>query len=150
MKTTLLLILILFVVTISNAQDNKITKKKIHYGKFDQQDTTAGYAEAVLVDNTLYISGAIGRGTVAEQLQSLYSQLDRTLKAYGLTFQNVVKENLYTLDIEEVKKNNSVRKKFYNGDFPAATWVQISRLYTPSAQIEVELIAVLPKKASKP
>lgn len=144
MKTYFSILIMLFAVVGASAQDNTITKKKYHWGKHDAQDTTAGYAEAVLVGKTLYISGNIGRGTIPEQLQSLYSNLDRVLKAYGLTFQNVVKENLYTLDIEAVKKHNNVRKKFYNGDFPAATWVQISKLYTASAQIEVELIAVLP------
>jgi 2-iminobutanoate/2-iminopropanoate deaminase len=146
MKIILSVLIILVAGFTTSAQDNTIVKKKYHWGKHDAQDTTAGYAEAVLVDNTLYISGNIGRGTNPEQLQSLYSNLDRVLKAYGLTFQNVVKENLYTLDIEAVKKHNNVRKKFYKGDFPAATWVQISKLYTAEAQIEVELIAVLQKK----
>jgi enamine deaminase RidA (YjgF/YER057c/UK114 family) len=48
--------------------------------------------------------------------------------------------------MEAVKSNNEVRKVFYQGDYPAATWVQISRLYEgrKDAQIEVELIAHLP------
>jgi 2-iminobutanoate/2-iminopropanoate deaminase len=140
-----ILLAFMFIITSSaRAQNSNITKKKFHWNKFDSQDTTAGYAEAVLVGKTLYISGAIGRGNIPEQLQRIYSRLDEILKTYGATFQNVVKENLYTTDIEEVKKHNSIRKKFYNKDFPAATWVQISRLYTPSAQIEVELVAILP------
>ena len=57
----------------------------------------------------------------------------------------MVKENLYTTDIEAVKQNNHVRKAFYKGDFPAATWVQIPRLYMQQATIEVELVAHLPK-----
>lgn len=52
------------------------------------------------------------------------------------------------MDMEAVKSNNEVRKVFYKGDYPAATWVQISRLHDgrSDAQIEVELIAHLPKK----
>ncbi|WP_230978981.1 RidA family protein [Flavobacterium supellecticarium] len=65
--------------------------------------------------------------------------------SYGATFENVVKENLYTTDIEAMKKYNYIRKEFYKGDFPAATWVQIQRLYMPTAKLEVELIAHLPK-----
>jgi enamine deaminase RidA (YjgF/YER057c/UK114 family) len=57
----------------------------------------------------------------------------------------VVKENLYTTDIEAMKKYNDVRKAFYKGDFPAATWVQISRLYMADAKLEIELIAHLSK-----
>lgn len=56
-----------------------------------------------------------------------------------------MKENLYTTDIETMKKYNDARKVFYKGDFPAATWVQITRLFMADAKLEVELIAHLPK-----
>jgi 2-iminobutanoate/2-iminopropanoate deaminase len=47
--------------------------------------------------------------------------------------------------MEAMKKYNDARKAFYKGDFPAATWVQIARLYMHDARLEVELIAHLPK-----
>jgi enamine deaminase RidA (YjgF/YER057c/UK114 family) len=151
MKIILPLLFISFFTLHGFGQSNQIIKKKFHDGKFNQQDTTAGYAEAILVDNTLYISGWIGRGTIAEQLQEIYTSLGNILKAYGATYQNVVKETLFTTDIEAVKNNNAVRKAFYKGDFPAATWIQITRLFSarPDAQIEVELIAHLPKSITK-
>jgi 2-iminobutanoate/2-iminopropanoate deaminase len=125
------------------AQNNNIQKQKFHWGR--DQDTTAGYTQAIKVDNVLYISGTVSRGDAATALKNIYTNLDRTLKHYGASFQNVVKETLYTTDIEAVKQNNHARKPFYNGDYPAATWVQISRLYMPEVTIEVELIAHLPK-----
>ena len=148
MKTFLLLFCCLGVLFHSFAQTDQIVKKKFHGGKFNSQDTAAGYAAALLADNTLYISGAIGKGTIAEQLQGIYTNLGNILQAYGASYKNVVKETLFTTDIEAVKTNNGIRKAFYNGDFPAATWVQITRLFSarPDAQIEVELIAHLPKK----
>lgn len=151
MKLILLLLGISFFSPHSFAQTGEIVKKKFTEGKFNQQDMAAGYAEAVLVDNVLYISGSLGRGNIAEQLQGIYTDLGNILKAYGATYQNVVKETLFTTDIEGVKSNNSVRKAFYKGDFPAATWVQISRLFSarPDAQVEVELIAHLPKTNMK-
>ena len=145
MKKFVFLLCISLISLQSVGQVKQIVKKKYYGGKFNEQDTTAGYTEAVLVDNTLYISGWIGRGTIAEQLQEIYSNLGSILAAFGATYQNVVKETLFTTDIEAVKNNNSVRKAFYKGDFPAATWVQITRLYSAraDAQIEVELIAHL-------
>ena len=147
MKKLLMLAGILFLSFELFAQRNVITKKKFHDGQFNGQDSSAGYAEAVLVDHVLYISGAVSKGSIAEQLNGIYTDLGKILKAYGATFQNVVKETLYTTDIDAVKNNNSVRTAFYKGDFPASTWVQISRLFSarPDAQIEVELIAHLPK-----
>jgi 2-iminobutanoate/2-iminopropanoate deaminase len=148
MKRSLTVLGILFFVIQSFAQSGHITKKKFYGGKFNQQDSSIGYTEAVLVDNVLYISGWLDKGTIAEQLRGIYTNLGKILKAYGATYQNVVKETLFTMDMEAVKSNNEVRKVFYKGDYPAATWVQISRLYDgrSDAQIEVELIAHLPKK----
>ena len=146
MKVFYLLTFILCLSTVSaTAQDNNISKKKFHWR--GEQDTTAGYAQSVLVDNVLYISGTVGHGqTMGEQLKTLYAGIERTLKQYGATFQNVVKENLFTTDIEAVKSLNHIRKEYYKGDFPAATWSQITRLYMPSALVEVEVIAHLPRK----
>ena len=139
MKTYLLVLLSM----LSLSSIAQITKDKWHWDQPLKQDTTAGYAQLVKVDNVLYISGAVARDITPEGIARVYNALERSLKSYGATFQNVVKENLYTTDIEAMKKYNDARKKFYKGDFPAATWVQISRLYMPDAKLEVELIAHL-------
>lgn len=128
-----------------SAQENTIKKEKFHWGS-SPQDTTAGYAQAVKVDNVIYISGTVALNVTPDGIRQLYAGLEKTLQHFGATFQNVVKENLYTTDIEGMKKHNEVRKAFYKGDFPAATWVQISRLYMHEARLEVELVAHLPRK----
>ncbi|HYE54603.1 MAG TPA: RidA family protein [Chitinophagaceae bacterium] len=143
MKATAFACLLCMLSITSIAQTNNIQKQKYHFGR--EQDTTAGYAQAVKVDNVLYISGTVSRGDAATALKNIYTTLELTLLHYGATFQNVVKETLYTTDIEAVKQANHVRKSFYKGDFPAATWLQISRLYMREVAIEVELIAHLPK-----
>lgn len=145
MKTVFGFLLFCFCAFSTAAQTDTIAKKKWHWGG-KQADEQAGYAQAVLVDNILYISGTVGGGDMAAQLKGVYNGIEHTLKAYGATFQNVVKESLFTTDIEAVKKNNEVRKAFYKGDYPAATWVQITRLYMPEALVEVEVIAHLPNK----
>lgn len=130
------------------AQQNNIQKQKWHWQS--DQDTTAGYAQVVKVDNILYVSGTVAMDINDEEITRLYKSIERSLQQYGATFQNVVKENLYTTDIEEMKKHNAARKVFYKGDFPAATWVQISRLYMAGAKLEVEVIAHLPKPEEIP
>ena len=120
-----------------------IVKQKWHFGK--QQDTASGYTQVVKVDNVLYVSGTVASDLTPEGVRRLYANLEKSLQHFGAGFQHVVKENLYTLDIEAMKKLNDVRKSFYKGDFPAATWVQVSRLYMEETRLEVELIAHLPR-----
>lgn len=142
---TLLLIFQFAFFSTLCAQDKTITKEKWHWDNALKADTSAGYVQVVKVDNVLYISGAVARDVTPEGITRVYQALERSLKSFGATFQNVVKENLYTTDIEAMKKYNDARKAFYKGDFPAATWVQIARLFMHDARLEVELIAHLPK-----
>ncbi len=141
------LILLSFLLMFCNtfSQETKINKEKWHWNNAVKQDTVAGYTQVLKVDNILYISGAVATDISPEGITSVYKALKASLASYGATFENVVKENLYTTDIEAMKKYNYVRKGFYKGDFPAATWVQIQRLYMATAKLEVELIAHLPK-----
>jgi 2-iminobutanoate/2-iminopropanoate deaminase len=147
MRKLFLLLFISQVVFLSTlcSQENTIQKEKFNWGS-GTQDTTAGYAQAIKVDNVIYISGTVARDVTPEGIKRVYESLEKTLNSYGATFQNVVKENLYTTDIEAMKRYNAARKTFYKNDFPAATWIQVPRLFMADARLEVELIAHLPKK----
>lgn len=144
MKIILLLVGCMLTVSLISAQTNTIEKKKFHFGR--DQDTTAGYAQVVKVDNVLYVSGTVSTDITPAGIQRIYQTIERSLNHFGASLQNVVKENLYTTDIEAMKTHNEARKKMYKGDYPAATWVQISRLYMPDAKLEIEVIAHLPKE----
>lgn len=136
---------LLFCSATGFAQKESLKKDKWHWGDPLNQDTTAGYAQVVKVDNVLYISGAVALEVTPAEITRVYRALEKSLNSFGATFQNVVKENLYTTDMEAMQRYNSARKAFYKSDFPAATWMQVSRLYMPDAKLEVELIAHLPK-----
>ncbi len=145
-KAAALVYVLLFLLTAVSVQaQNNIKKEKFNWGR-GEQDTSAGYAQAVKIDNVIYISGTVAREVNPEGIKRVYEALERTLRHYGATFQNVVKENLYTTDIEAMKQYNYVRKAFYKNDFPAATWVQIPRLFMADARLEIELVAHLPKQ----
>jgi 2-iminobutanoate/2-iminopropanoate deaminase len=145
MRKIFCFLLVFQVIFLHTLQAQEIKKDKWHWDNALKQDTSAGYVQVVKVDNVLYISGAVARDVTPEGITRLYSSLEQSLKSFGATFQNVVKENLYTTDMEAMKRHNAARKAFYKGDYPAATWVQISRLFMHDARLEVELIAHLPK-----
>jgi enamine deaminase RidA (YjgF/YER057c/UK114 family) len=79
------------------------------------------------------------------QLRQAYENIGRSLAKYGATFQNVVKENIFTTDLDEMIRQKDVRRDFYKGDWPAASWVEVKRLYVPALLVQVEVIAELPK-----
>ena len=108
-------------------------------------ETDIGYCQAVRIGNTLHISGSVGRGDMAAAMHGAYDELKKTLAENGLDFHHVVKENVYATDLDAFIRNKDIRKDYYGSEFPAATWVQVQRLYLPSFVVEVELVAQFPK-----
>lgn len=139
-------IILLMIITFKvDAQSQKTIIKKEKFNIEKAGEDEIGYTQAVKVGNTIYISGAVGWGKTEDALKLVYDELEKSLKNYHATFQNVVKENLYALALDSVIKYKDVRKLYYKNDFPAATWVQVSRLYNEELVVEVELVAVLPE-----
>lgn len=103
-----------------------------------------GYTQAIRVGDVLYLSGTVGRGaTLEEQMASAYRNIARTLEHYGATLADVVRETIYTTDMEALQRAIPARKVIYGNRFPAATWVQVERLFSPPILLEIEITAVI-------
>jgi 2-iminobutanoate/2-iminopropanoate deaminase len=113
-----------------------------------------GYSQAVLIDKTLYISGSVaadqnGRlvapGDMAGQMRAAYSNIRRTLAAHGAGFEEVVKETIYTTDMDALLKASDLRFEYYNKErLPTTSWVQVQRLVDSGFLVQIEVIAELP------
>jgi len=103
-----------------------------------------GYCQALRSGNRLYISGIPGQGEMPAAARSAYDRLKLVLEANGLGFTDVVKENVYATDLDAFIKVKDLRKDYYGETVPAATWVQVQRLYAPALVVEIELVAEYP------
>jgi 2-iminobutanoate/2-iminopropanoate deaminase len=135
------LIVVVGFISISTASD--IPKKPFHLN--EKVEKEIGYAQAVRIGDTLYISGSVGAGEMPGAMRESYDELKKTLAAHGLDFRNVVKENVFATDLDAFKAKKEIRKEYYGTECPAGTWVQVQRLYLPKFVVEVELVAVFPK-----
>lgn len=101
-----------------------------------------GYTGVVEVNDKLYVSGITCSGkNMEEAVTACYNNIQGLLKKFNLGTDNIIKETLFTIDIDALKKAIPARKTFFkSGNYPAATWVQVSRLYDPAHLLEVELI----------
>jgi len=108
-------------------------------------ERSIGFCQAVRVGDVLYVSGVTGAAPMDAAVPRVYEQLGRILEANGLTFADVVKETVYATDLDAFIKLRDARKPFYGSWLPAATWVQVQRLYLPSLVVEVELVAHYPR-----
>jgi 2-iminobutanoate/2-iminopropanoate deaminase len=113
-----------------------------------------GYSQAVLIDKTLYISGSVavdqnGRlvapGDMAGQMRAAYTNIRRTLAAHGAGFNEVVKETIYTTNMDALLKATDLRFEYYDKErLPTISWVQVQRLVDPGFMVEIEVVAELP------
>jgi 2-iminobutanoate/2-iminopropanoate deaminase len=118
-----------------------------------------GYAHAIQIDNTLYISGQIpldqemkvvGKNDIATQTEWVYENLKKVVEDAGGTMTHIVMMNIYCTDIEAFdKETRHLRKKYFGDYYPAVTAVEVKRLYRPDFMIEIEAVAVLDSE-SKP
>jgi 2-iminobutanoate/2-iminopropanoate deaminase len=129
----------------------KRVKQAYHLAGFEQN---FGYAQAVLVDKTLYVSASvavdgegrlIGPGDMAAQIRAAYANIERTLSAHGTGFEAVANETIYTTDLDALLKQSAVRLEFYDkNQLPATSWVQVTRLTDPQFLVAISVIAELP------
>lgn len=118
---------------------------KIQHHQLGTWEDDIGYRGVVQVDNQLYISGIACAGdTMDRAVKVCYENIQSILKKFSVTSDQIIKETIYTTDIEALIKAIPTRKSFFHkGLYPAATWVQVSRLYDPEHLLEVELIVQL-------
>jgi len=109
-----------------------------------------GYSHAVKIGDDLIISGAvsmdnggnlIGAGDMDLQMKNCYSDLEKILKHFGYTFDDVVNENVYTTDMAEFIRVSTYRNSIYKKQFPAGTWLEVKGLALPNQMIEIDMEA---------
>jgi enamine deaminase RidA (YjgF/YER057c/UK114 family) len=103
-----------------------------------------GYCQVLRSGRTLHVSGVVGAGPMEVALPQVYARLQRQLKAQGASLKDVVKETIFTTDMAALIQAQPLRLKAYEGWLPAASWVQVQRLYRPEFVVEVELTVALP------
>ena len=109
-----------------------------------------GYSHAVKIGNDLKISGAVSMddagvivapGNMEQQMKNCYSDLEKILKHYGYTYDDVVAENIYTTNMEDFIKASGLRNSIYKKRFPTGTWLEVKGLAVKGQLIEIDMEA---------
>ncbi len=109
-----------------------------------------GYTHAVKIGDDIKISGAVSMddegnptatGDLEQQMKNAYSDLDKVLKHYGVTFDDVIVENVFTTDMAKFLEVSGYRKSIYTKQFPTGSWLEVKGLAPPEFMIEIELEA---------
>ncbi|HSV87813.1 MAG TPA: RidA family protein [Bacteroidales bacterium] len=108
------------------------------------------YNQAILLNDTLYVSGQIPlnpatgklvEGDIKDQALQVMKNLDAILKAAGMNFSNVVKSSIFLKDMKDFPNVNLVYGTFFKSDPPARETVQVAGL-PMNVDVEISCIAV--------
>ena len=108
------------------------------------------YNQAVIVNNTIYISGQIcidpatgnlKNKDIQEETHQVMKNLKSILQEAGMSFSNVVKTTIFITDMNRFGEINEIYGKYFDGDFPARETVQVSAL-PKFVNVEISMIGV--------
>ncbi|MFH1833828.1 MAG: RidA family protein [bacterium] len=103
--------------------------------------THAWIAGQVSVDEN---GSTVGEGDVEAQVGQVFENLRRCLEAVGAGFDDVVKLNVYSIDLDaHLPTISALREKRFSEPVPSTT-VQVARLVRPEWLVEIEAEVLLP------
>lgn len=153
------IILLSFISTSCNESDEheKTTVKVIKKVKSEtpeyfslrpEVEKAYGYTHAIKIGDDIKISGAVSMddegnptaiGDFEQQMKNCYADLEKVLKHYDCTFDDVVVENIFTTNMPLFLELAAYRNEIYTKQFPTGSWLGVKELALPEFMIEIEL-----------
>lgn len=108
------------------------------------------YNQAVLVNDTLYISGQIpinpatgelNNATLQDETHQSMKNLQAILAEAGMDFSSVVKSTIFITDMNRFAEINEVYAQYFTNNPPARETVQVAAL-PKFVNVEISMIAV--------
>ena len=110
------------------------------------------YSHGVLVSfpKTLFTAGqvamddqgnVIGKGDIKIQTEYIMENMKKILAEAEMNFDNVIKVNMYLVNMNDLPEVIAVRNRYLHPNRPAATAVEVAGLVNPDLLLEVEVVA---------
>lgn len=109
------------------------------------------YSQAVKVDNTVYLSGQIPldptsmemiAGDIETQIVRVFDNLQAVAQAAGGSLSDVVKLNVFLIDLTNFPTVNEVMARYFTEPYPARAAIGVASL-PKGAAVEMDAIMVL-------
>ena len=116
----------------------------------EQPKPVSHYCHAVRAGDRVWLSGTVGirpdgsiPTDVVEQFEVAMHNLDGALRAAGGRPENIVKVQVFLIDVNDREKINQIRQAYFGEHRPASTLVGVPALVSPELKVEIEAEAIL-------
>jgi endoribonuclease L-PSP, putative len=108
------------------------------------------YSQGILVEDRLYVSGQIAidpdtgsmiDGSIEAETERVLDNIEAILKAASMTFEDVVRCEVFMSDVNNYAQINEVYARYFNEKPPARQAVQVAAL-PRNARVEISCVAV--------
>ena len=108
------------------------------------------YSQGILADGELYVSGQIAidpdtgsmiDGSIEAETERALDNIGAILKAASMTFEDVVRCEVFMTDVNDYAQINEVYARYFNEKPPARKAVQVDAL-PRNARVEISCVAV--------
>tara|TARA_B100002019_G_C21072539_1_gene499743 strand:+ start:93 stop:473 length:381 start_codon:yes stop_codon:yes gene_type:complete len=109
------------------------------------------YNQAVLANDTLYLSGQIGlnpqskemvTGDIKKEAEQVMENLKAVLEAAQMTFNQVVKSSIFLSDMEDFGQVNKVYGSYFNNETAPARETVAVKTLPKNVRVEISMIAI--------
>lgn len=109
------------------------------------------YSQGVKADNLIFTSGQLPiipetgellKDDIKKETRQCLENVKAILEEAGATLRDIVKVNIYIVDMDNFSSINEVYEEYFNEHKPARSCVEVSQL-PKDGNIEIEAIAVI-------
>ncbi|WP_333667072.1 RidA family protein [Acinetobacter guillouiae] len=110
------------------------------------------YSQAILVDNTLYLSGQIGLDPysmelvegIEAQIRRVFDNLKAVCEAAGSSLADIAKLNIFLTDLSNFQLVNQIMGEYFAQPYPARAALGVASL-PKNALVEMDGIVIIPQ-----
>ncbi len=117
------------------------------YSSGAKWESIVGYSRAVRVGDRIYVTGTtatdensnvVGIGDAYAQTVRCILNIERALKHFDASLENVVRTRIFVTDITRWEEYGRAHGEYFRDIMPATTMVEVSGLIDPHMLIEIE------------
>jgi reactive intermediate/imine deaminase len=131
-----------------------MAKTQITSPKLRQPNGVFSHATAIeATGRFVFISGMTARkpdgsiagiGDISEQTRQVCENVKAAVEAAGGTMDDICRVDVYIRNMEQFEGIHKVRREYFKEPLPASTMVEVTKMTSPDALIEISAIAVIP------
>ncbi len=135
-----------------------MAKQQIRSDRLRQPSGVFSHATAIEAKGRLvFISGMTARrldgtmagiGDIEAQTRQVCENLKAAVEAAGGTMDDICRVDVYIRNMEQFEAIHNVRRQYFKEPLPASTMVEVVKMTSPDALIEISAIAVIAEAAN--